>query len=313
MKQLWNKYGCINKGMYDSDIDPVFAKKDLLEYNEYRRYGPFEFTKLGKIPVRALSLMLFNKVQEPLMLGKLHRLDKKARVAFLDDAFDFNECLSDLQIYRAELRKILSNTLYYLQVDADGEIFYKIGVTKQDVAQRVAEIKQELLKHFQSCSIKVMLTRQHRGNVEKYFKYRYAAYNYAIGSLTEYYKFETPEKAKKTLTDLRRMKKKVLSSLEADILAGKPSPVEELFEEYKREERRSQAIKTGMQRAASWGTHIGRPARSETDEEFLAKPSSQRAAAALEEGLSLRKAADKAGVAVNTVRKVKALLENVSN
>lgn len=182
-------------------------------------------------------------------------------------------------------------------------------MTKRDVAQRVAEIKQELLKHFQSCSIKVLLTRQHRGNVEKYFKYRYAAYNYPIGSLTEYYKFETPEEAKKTLTDLRRMKKKVLSSLEADILAGKPSPVEESIEEQKREERRSQAIKTGMQRAAKWGTHIGRPARSETDEEFLAKPSSQRVIAALEEGLSLRKAADKAGVAVNTVRKVKALLE----
>lgn len=63
-----------------------------------------------------------------------------------------------------------------------------------------------------------------------------------------------------------------------------------------------------MQRAANWGTHIGRPIGEETDAEFLAKPSTKRVIAALNEGLSLRKAAQKAGVAVNTVRKVKAAL-----
>ncbi|WP_258003500.1 hypothetical protein [Fischerella muscicola] len=45
----------------------------------------------------------------------------------------------------------------------------------------------------------------------------------------------------------------------------------------------------------------------------MAKPSSQRVIEALSEGLSLRQAAQKAGVAVNTVRKVKALLEKTSN
>ena len=105
------------------------------------------------------------------------------------------------------------------------------------------------------------------------------------------------------------MKKKVLSSIESDIKAGKPSVVEELLEEPLREERRSLAIKTGMKRAAHWGTHIGRPAREETEKEFLAKPSSQRIASVLDEGLSLRKAAEAAGASVNTVRKVKALLE----
>ena len=313
LKQLWNKYGCINKGMYKSDVNPIFAKKDLLEYNEYRRYGPFEFTKLGKIPVRALSLMLFTKVQEPMMLGKLYRLDKKTRIAFLNGESNLNECLNDLRIYRAELKKILSNTLYYLQIDAGKETFYKIGITTRDVNERVAEIKLDLHKYFESCSIKILGQWQHRGNVEKYFKYKYAPHNYPIGSLTEYYKFADPQEAKKVLTDLRRMKKKDLSEDESDILAGKPSTVEELIEEQIREERRSQAIKTGMQRAAKWGTHIGRPAGSETDGEFLAKPSSQRVVTALNEGLSLRKAAEKAGASVNTVRKVKALLSNFSS
>ncbi|MEM1395416.1 MAG: GIY-YIG nuclease family protein [Cyanobacteria bacterium P01_H01_bin.150] len=309
LKQLWNKYGCIDKGIYESEIRSVFIKKDLLTHNEYRRYGSYEFTKLGKIPVGVLSLMLFNQVQEPLIEEKLQELDKKARVAFLNGESNFNEFLSDLQIFRAELKKILSNTLYYLQIDTPGETFYKIGITTRDVTKRVAEIKQDLLKYFESCSIKILLQRPHRGNVEKYFKYKYAPYNYPIGSFTEYYKFADPQEAKKALTDLRRMKKKVLSEDESDILAGKPSVVEELLSEQLREERRSIAISTGMKRAAHWGTHIGRPVGSETEKEFLAKPSSQNIVAALNEGLSLRKAAQKAGASVNTVRKVKALLD----
>jgi len=306
LKKLWKEYGCINKGIFKSDINPIFIQKDLLKRNEYR--GLFEFTKVGKIPMGVLSLMLFNQVQESLIEEKLQKLDKKARIAFVEEESNFNECLSDLQIFRAELKRILSNTLYYLQIDALGDIFYKIGITTRDVTERVVEIRQDLHKHFQSCSIKVLGQWQHRGNIEKYFKYKYAPQNYPICSFTEYYKFEDSE-AKSVLTDLRRMKKKVLSSVETDILAGKPSVVEELIEELEKEERRSQAIKTGMQRAAKWGTHIGRPAGSQTNEEFLSKPSSQRVVSALNEGLSLRKAAEKAGASVNTVRKVKALLE----
>ena len=313
LKQLWNKYGCINKGINESEIKSVFIKKELLKYNDYRRYGSYEFTKLGKISVGSLSLMLFNQVQESLIEEKLQKLDKKARLYYLNGESSFNESLSDLQIFRAELRKILSNTLYYLQVNALGETFYKIGITTRNVTERVYEIKQDLLKYFTTCSIKVLGQWQHRGNVEKYFKYRYAPHNYPIGNLTEYYKFEVQGEGKAALTDLRRMKKKVLSSIESDILAGKPSVVEELLEEQLGEERRSIAISTGMKRAAYWGTHIGRPVGSETEKEFLAKPSSQRVATALNEGLSLRKAAETASASVNTVRKVKALLEKAGS
>lgn len=308
LKKLWKDYGCKNEIVYESDIKPVFVEEELLKYNGVRYYDCYEFTNLGKIPVGALSLMLFNQVQEPLISQKLIYLSDLARSDYLNGEASFNESLSDLQIFRAELRKILSNTLYYLQVDVRKETFYKIGITARDVNERVAEIKQDLLKHFESCSIKVLLQRPHRGNVEKYFKYRYAPYNYPIGSLTEYYKFEDPQEVKKVLTDLRRMKKKVLSEVESDIKAGKPSVVEELLEEQLREERRSIAISTGMKRAAHWGTRIGRPVGSEKTSEFLAKPSSQNIVAALNEGLSLRKAAEKAGASVNTVRKVKALL-----
>ncbi|MBW4566291.1 MAG: GIY-YIG nuclease family protein [Mojavia pulchra JT2-VF2] len=310
LKTLWNQYGWKDKGIYESEIYSIFIKEKLLERNEYRLYGQYQFTKLGKIPVGALSLMLFNSVQEPILLEKLQQLEKKVQVAYQDQGSNFNEYLWDLQIYRAELRKILSNSLYYLQIDADGETFYKIGVTRREIQARVAEIQNNLGTHFQNVAVKVLGTWPHRGNVEKYFKYRYADYNYAIGGMTEYYKFENPEDAIAALRDLRRMKKKELLEVEADILAGKPSGIEQLIEQEKRALMRSEAIKKGMSCAKKWGRHIGRPPSAESAEEFLAKPSSQRVIAALNEGLSLRQAAKKADVAINTVCKVKDLLEN---
>ncbi|ACC85413.1 GIY-YIG nuclease family protein [Nostoc punctiforme] len=235
IKTLWNRYGWKNKGIYESKINSIFIKEKLLEYNEYRLYGEYQFTKLGKIPVGALSLMLFNQVQESILWEKLQQLEKKVQVAYLDDASNFHECLWDLQIYRAELKKILSNTLYYLQIDTDKETFYKIGVTRREIQARVAEVQTDLVKHFSHVSIKVLGHWSHRGNVEKYFKYRYADYNCSIGSLTEYYKFDNPEDATAALRDLRRMKKKQLSEFEVDILAGKPSWIEQLIEEIEEE------------------------------------------------------------------------------
>lgn len=74
------------------------------------------------------------------------------------------------------------------------------------------------------------------------------------------------------------------------------------------EQKRRAAIRKAMKRAALRGKHIGRPARPEPHEAFLAKPSSVAAREALGRGLSLREAARAAGVSINTVRKVKEAL-----
>ncbi|NEQ27915.1 MAG: hypothetical protein F6K28_54770 [Microcoleus sp. SIO2G3] len=168
--------------------------------------------------------------------------------------------------------------------------------------------------HFQTVSIAVLGLWNHRGNVELYFKYRYRDFQSPIGSLTEYYQFEDATAAKAALTDLRRMQPKELTPVELDILNDVPSAIEQQIEQVRREfvddekrKARSIAIQTGMQRAAHWGTHIGRPKGREAEDAFLAKSSTQRVITALEEGLSLRQAADHAKVAVNTVRKVKAI------
>ncbi|MBE9144894.1 GIY-YIG nuclease family protein [Planktothrix mougeotii] len=308
LKDLWNRYGIQDLGIYKDEVPSIFIKDKLLEFNRFR--GLYQFTKLGKIPVCGLSLNLFNQVQETLILEKLQQLEGDAEKAYRKSFPNLNQCLSDLEIYRAEFRKVLSNQLYYLEINIKNSerTIYKIGVTQRDVEARIEEVRRDLNKHYESFSVKVLGTWKHRGNVEKYFKYKYESFNFPIESLTEYFAFNEQE-AKAVLSDLRRMKPKVLSSIEEDILNKNLNKVERLIAEQERQKRRSEAIKLGMERAKKWGQNVGRPPTPESVEEFLNKPSSQKIIAALDEGLSLRKTAEQVGVSVNTVRKVKALIE----
>jgi hypothetical protein len=314
LQKLWQRYGCNNRKISRSNLLPAFLNEELLEYNDFMgRGGGYQFTKLGKIPVGALSLMLFNSVQEPLLLKKLDELEDATEQAYDSNIPLPTERLSDLRIYRASLRKILLNNLYYLKAVADGQTFYKIGVTRRPIEERVAEVEQDLRSHFGvPARVEVLGTWAHRGNVEKYFKYRYARFNYPIGSLTEYYKFNDESDAESVLRDLCRMKLKGLSQKEQEIIDGFPSLIEQAIEADIQAQRRSHSIRVGMQRAVQWGAHVGRPAGGETNKDFLAKPSSVRVVEALERELSLRQAAEYAKVSVNTVRKVKAFLESQS-
>lgn len=61
-------------------------------------------------------------------------------------------------------------------------------------------------------------------------------------------------------------------------------------------------------RAGDDGVIIG-PSAGPRTSAFLAKPATQLVIAALDRGVSIRKAAQSAGVSVNTVRKVVALLK----
>ncbi|MHC5720188.1 MAG: GIY-YIG nuclease family protein, partial [Nostoc sp.] len=100
--------------------------------------------------------------------------------------------------------RILSSSLYFLEIQTNIGIIYKIGVTQRPVIKRVAEVKIDLLVHYSSAAIKILGTWEHRGNVELYFKHRYQGFNYPIRSLTEYYKFNT-EDVKIVLCDLQQM------------------------------------------------------------------------------------------------------------
>ncbi|MBD2245169.1 GIY-YIG nuclease family protein [Nostoc sp. FACHB-888] len=112
---------------------------------------------------------------------------------------------------------ILSSSLYFLEIETNIGIIYKIGVTQRPIIKRVAEVKIDLLTYYSSAAIRVLGTWEHRGNIELYFKHRYRDFNHPIGSLTEYYKFNA-EDVKIVLRDLQQMQPKILSQDEIDIL-----------------------------------------------------------------------------------------------
>jgi len=210
-------------------------------------------------------------------------------------------------------------------VHAAGETLYKIGVTQRSVDERVAEIAQDVRAVAGDVAIRVLGAWPQRGNVELYFKHRYAAHQRRLGSLTEYFAFED---VAPVLRDLRRMQPKELTDLEQAILADEPSAIElELAAEAEAHARklaaeakareleqqaraRSAAIAAGMEQARQQGIHVGRPAGGEAVDAFLAKDTSQRVVAVLhaQPNLSIRQAAQAAGVAINTVRKVAAVV-----
>jgi hypothetical protein len=321
----------------------------LVKYNPHAgRSGGWELTHKGKVPFGELSLMLFNQFQEPLIgerfeylqealrLARERRPVAEARLAEIEvelptlqndlglrrrfqlrkeaedlryelrRIMDVQTAMIDLRLYRAQWQRILSTSLYFLEIN-DGQ-YYKIGVTTRDPGERISGIRADLTPHLGEVTIKIVDVWPHRGNVELYFKHRYKQFNVQIGTLTEYYQFEDP---KAVIRDLRRMKPKALTDLERAILAGTLTPTEERVRLDTVEQKRRVAIRVGMQRVAARGKHIGRPRRAEGEDKILAKHAA--VAEALRQGLSLRQAAKASGVAVNTVRKVKAILDRREN
>lgn len=108
------------------------------------------------------------------------------------------------------------NSLYFLEVKADGHCFYKIGITTRQIEERIAEVQRDVRAHYSDVTVNLLGLWESRGNVELYFKHRYKAFNYRIGKLTEYFAF--PD-VKVVLNDLYGMEPKVLSEVELEAIA----------------------------------------------------------------------------------------------
>ena len=96
-----------------------------------------------------------------------------------------DERRADLLIYRAQLRRVLVNSLYFLEVKANGNIFYKIGITTRLIEERIAEVQRDVRAHYSNVAVSLLGLWEHRGNVELYFKHRYQPFNYRIGKLSK--------------------------------------------------------------------------------------------------------------------------------
>jgi len=215
LKVLWKEYGAQDYAIPKDLVNFRWELKGLLESEGDRTY---QFTKLGKIPMGALPLALFNQVQEPLLLSELMKLEGSVEIAEAAGLSCLDERRADLLIYRAQLRRILVNSLYFLEVKADGHSFYKIGVTTRSIEERIAEVQRDVRAHYSEVGVSLLGLWEHRGNVELYFKHRYKAFNYRIGKLTEYFVF--PD-VKVVLRDLYGMEPKMLSDVELDAISDR--------------------------------------------------------------------------------------------
>jgi hypothetical protein len=214
LKVLWKEYGAQNYGIPKDLVNFRWELKGLLESEGSRSY---QFTNLGLIPMGALPLALFNRVQEPLLLSELASLKGSVEMAVAAGLSCLDERQADLLIYRAQLRRILVNSLYFLEVKADGNCFYKIGITTRSISERIAEVQRDVRAHYSDVAVSLLGLWEHRGNVELYFKHRYQPFNYRIGKLTEYFAFPN---VKVVLQDLCEMKPKVLSVVELEAIDG---------------------------------------------------------------------------------------------
>jgi len=212
LKVLWKEYGARDYAIPKDLVNFRWELKGLVESSGVSSY---QFTHLGLIPVGALPLALFNRVQEPLLLSELASLQGSVEIAEAAGLSCLDERRADLLIYRGQLRRILLNSLYFLEVKADGNIFYKIGVTTRSIEERIAEVQRDVKAHYSDVAVSLLGLWEHRGNVELYFKHRYQPFNYQIGKLTEYFAF--PD-VKLILNDLYGMEAKVLSEVEVDVL-----------------------------------------------------------------------------------------------
>jgi len=286
-------------------------EKGLAQFNRYSRggKGQWELTNIGKIPFGDLSLSLFNDYQEARFAERHTEIEQAAQLAYSQHRADFDTLLTDLKLYRAQWRRVLSTSLYFLHIQSPSlPDLYKIGVTTRAIRDRVAEVKGDLLPLIGQVDITVLETWDHRGNVELYFKHRYSPQQHPLAPFTEYFIF--PD-VKPILRDLRRMKPKEFTPLEREVLDGLPTAIERQIAEentlritLEKRRARRQAIAQGMQVAREQGKHVGRPAGKETDEEFFSKPSIAAVIRALDAGLSQRQAAKEAGVSLNTVIRV---------
>lgn len=108
LKILWRQYGSKGYRVSNSLVPRRFVWLGLLQETDFPySSSDYEFTKLGKIPFGELELSLFNQVQEPLLFKKLCELEEKAERALSISSLFQTSLLTDLRLYRAQLKRIL--------------------------------------------------------------------------------------------------------------------------------------------------------------------------------------------------------------
>lgn len=204
------------------ELDRLMTLK-LVELNTDHWPHQVDLMPQAKIPLGALPLMQFNVEQEQMIRARHAELEQRVQQAWQQRPVLLDETLTDLQLYRAQWRRILASTLYFLEIRTPESVLHKIGVTTRPIEERLTEIHHDLRQHFAAVAVIILGTWEHRGSAELYFKHRYRAQRKLIGNLTEYSDFAKP---KQVIADLNGMKPVKLKSDALALLNGEPAAIE---------------------------------------------------------------------------------------
>jgi len=101
----------------------------------------------------------------------------------------FKENTAKIVLFEKDLAYFKQFDLYFLEVIADHQKMYKIGLTSRDLTLRRKEIKQALSNHFLKVQLKPLFHLKGFAFLETFFKQKYATHQVKIGQLTEYFSF----------------------------------------------------------------------------------------------------------------------------
>jgi hypothetical protein len=197
---------------YATDLDRL-ERAGAIKFNPFVGYsGSYELTPLGKIPFGEATLTAFVDFQQQKTIARHKDLTDALERAHTGlnlfgrkidvDSETIAAHRVNLQLFRFQWQRVLATLLYFLEVEHDGGLLYKVGVTTRDIHERIGEIQRDLRPHLGEVIVKPLRVLHHFGQVERYFKHRYRAHAHPIGTFTEYFTFDNK---RAVLTDLSKM------------------------------------------------------------------------------------------------------------
>lgn len=101
----------------------------------------------------------------------------------------YKENTTKLTLFKKDLTYFKQFDLYFIEVRADHQKMYKIGLTSRRLDLRLKEITQDLRNHFLNIQLKPLFRQKGFAFLESFFKQKYAPFQLKIGQMTEYFSF----------------------------------------------------------------------------------------------------------------------------
>lgn len=265
----------------------------LISRNSYTGWD--ELSDTGKVVAGTLSLSKFDGWFRERLQARLS--DKRALV----DAGQLHPAHFEIEAWRQQ--QILSASLYVLEITAaDGTVFHKVGRTRRDAQQRLAEVLQDVSTALQiHASARVLRTLPMAGYLEKFILWKHQASRRLVGVHQEYLTLDGAA-LRNLQSDLTRCEnsRTPFSKAERFIASGR----------WRYEARRLEAVRAGIEKTCRNGLRFGRPKGSTTTGTDAYFKAHIDVVACLQRGHSLARSAALTGKSLSTVKRVKKALAN---